>query len=267
MRRFVALLLMLSLTLMLGAVTTTVCAADEDWDAIIAAAKKEGLLVIYNPSSRMGEAAEGFTAKYGIEVQWAKMNDVEVSDRVVREHEAKARGADVMVSESAAILLGQLLSQGYVINYVPSTHKDIVPVEYQNPLAYRFQPRIIGYNTEAYDEPPIKNLWELTTPKWRGKVALRDPQFTAMQLAWFAEIVEAADEMASAYEKCFGEPITLTTPNAGWEFIKRLASNKPIIFRSDGDVAEAVGARGQTDPPVGLYVLSKHREIPAKKPA
>lgn len=264
MKRFAALLLVFSLVLTLGGVSVTVSASDEDWNAIVEAAKKEGVVVVYDTSSRMGEAAEGFTNKYGIEVQWTKMGDSEISDRVVREHEAKARGADVMVSESAAILLGQLLSQGYVINYVPSTHKDIVPVEYQNPLAYRFQPRIIGYNTEAYDEPPIKNLWELTTPKWRGKVALRDPQFTAMQLAWFAEIVEAADVMAAAYEKCFGEPIVLTTPNAGWEFIKRFANNKPVIFRSDGDVAEAVGTRGQTDPPVGLYVLSKHREIPAK---
>lgn len=264
MRRFVALLLMLSLTLMLGAVTTTVCAADEDWDAIIAAAKKEGLLVIYNPSSRMGEAAEGFTAKYGIEVQWAKMNDVEVSDRVVREHEAKARGADVIVTEDAAILMAQLLPQKYVINYVPSTCKGIIPQEYQDPLVYQFQPRIFGYNTEAYAESPIKNLWELTTPEWHGKIAMRDPQFTSTNLAWFAEIVEAADEMAAAYEKCFGEPITLTTPNAGWEFIKRLANNKPIMFKSDTDVAEAVGARGQADPPVGLYVLSKHRDIPVK---
>ena len=70
MRRFVALLLMLSLTLMLGAVTTTVCAADEDWDAIIAAAKKEGLLVIYNPSSRM--KLPKVLPLYGIEIQWPK---------------------------------------------------------------------------------------------------------------------------------------------------------------------------------------------------
>lgn len=264
MKRFVTLLFVLSLVMMLGGVSATVSAASENWDVIIEAAKKEGLLIVYNPSSRMGEAAEGFTAKYGIEVQWAKMNDVEISDRVVREHEAKARGADVIVTEDAAILMAQLLPQGYVVNYVPSTHKDIIPIEYQDPLIYQFQPRIIGYNTEAYAESPIRNLWDLTTPEWRGKIAMRDPQFTSTNLAWFAEIVEAADEMAAAYEKRFGEPIKLTTPNAGWEFIKRLANNKPIMFKSDTDVAEAVGARGQAEPPVGLYVLSKHREIHAK---
>ena len=264
MKRFATLLLVLSLILMLGGVSFPVLAADEDWNAITDAAKNEGLLIVYNPSSRMGEAAEGFTAKYGIAVQWAKMNDVEVSDRVVREHEAKARGADVIVTEDAAILMAQLLPQGYVVNYIPSTHKAIIPVEYQDPLIYQFQPRIIGYNTEAYDESPIESLWDLTTPEWRGKVLMRDPQFTSTNLAWFAEIVEATDEMEAAYEKRFGEPITLTTPNAGWEFIKRLANNKPIMFKSDTDVAEAVGARGQADPPVGLYVLSKHRDIPAK---
>lgn len=264
MRRFARLLLVLSLILMLGVVSNNVSAAGEDWNAIIEAAKKEGSVVVYDTSSRMGDAAKGFTAKYGIEVQWTKMGDAEISDRVVREQKSRVRGADVIVSESAAILMGQLIPQGYVVNYVPPTHRDIVPVEYQNPLVYRFQPRIIGYNTEAYDRPPIKSLWDLTTPEWRGKFAMRDPLLTAMQLAWFAEIVEAADEMAASYEKCFGEPIALTTPNAGWEFVKRLANNKPIIFRSDGDVAEAVGARGQAEPPVGLYVLSKHREIAEK---
>ena len=62
MKRFATLLLVLSLILMLGGGSVTVSAAGEDWDAIIEAAKKEGSLIIYNPS-RMGEAAEGFTAK------------------------------------------------------------------------------------------------------------------------------------------------------------------------------------------------------------
>jgi len=238
--------------------------AAENWDDIIAAAKEEGRLVVYCLSSRMGIAAERFEEKYGIKVDWTKMNDVEISDRVAREHEAGVRGADVVITEDAAILMAQLLPRGYVINYVPPTHKEIIPQEFQNPLVFRQQPRIIGFNSEAYSETPIRNLWELTTPEWRGKLMMRDPQLTSTHLAWFAEIVERADLMAAEYERFFGEPIKLTTPNAGWEFIKRLANNNPIMFSSDTDVSESVGARGQSNPPIGLYVLSKHRDIEPK---
>lgn len=240
------------------------CAAEEDWDAVIAAAKDEGSLTVYNPSSRMGIAAEAFEEKYGINVEWSKMNDVEISDRVAREHEAGVQGADVIITEDAAILMAQLLPQGYVVNYVPPTHKDLIAEEFQNPLVHQHQPRIIGYNTEAYSEPPIENLWDLTTPEWRGKFMMRDPQLTSTNLAWFAEIVEHADLMEAEYERHFGEPIELTTPNAGWEFIKRLANNHPIMFSSDTDVSDAVGARGQSDPPIGLYVIGKHRDIETK---
>jgi iron(III) transport system substrate-binding protein len=257
---FIGLMVML----LVMAVGFGIQAAEEDWDAIIAAAKQEGSLVVYNPSSRMGIAAGDFEEKYGIAVEWSKMNDVEISDRVAREHEAGVRGADVVIMEDAAILMAQLLPQGYVVNYVPPTHKDLIPVEYQNPLVHQHQPRIIGYNTEAYAEPPIENLWDLTTPAWRGKFMMRDPQLTSTNLAWFAEIIEHADLMEAEYERHFGEPIKLTTPNAGWEFVKLLANNHPIMFSSDTDVSDAVGARGQTDPPIGLYVIGKHREIEAK---
>jgi iron(III) transport system substrate-binding protein len=259
-----ATLIGLTAILLVMALAFAIQAAEEDWDAIIAAAQQEGSLTVYNPSSRMGIAAELFEEKYGIKVEWSKMNDVEISDRVAREHEAGVRGADVIITEDAAILMAQLLPQGYVVNYVPPTHKDVIPVEYQNPLVHQHQPRIIGFNNEVYSEAPIKNLWDLTTPEWRGKFMMRDPQLTSTNLAWFAEIIEHADLMAAEYERHFGEPIELTTPNAGWEFVKRLANNRPIMFSSDTDVSDAVGARGQTNPPIGLYVIGKHREIEEK---
>ena len=93
----------------------------------------------------------------------------------------------------------------------------------------------------------------------------RNPLQTSAHLSWFNELVfNRSDELAADYEKRFGKPLELTTPNAGWEFLKRLAQNRPVLVTSDTDAAEAVGARGQTKPPVGLYVLSKHRDIQVK---
>jgi len=99
----------------------------------------------------------------------------------------------------------------------------------------------------------------LTTEKWRGKVIIRDPEITSTNISFFAEIVARADVMAAAYEDFFGRKIQLTTPNAGWEFLKRLAQNRVVAVGSDDDVAEAVGSRGQKDPPVGFATVGKVR--------
>ena len=88
---------------------------------------------------------------------------------------------------------------------------------------------------------------------------IRDPEITSTNISFFAEIVARRDEMAAAYKEYFGEEIKLTTENAGWEFLKRLAQNNVVTVSSDDDVAEAVGSRGQADPPVGFATVGKVR--------
>ncbi len=123
---------------------------------------------------------------------------------------------------------------------------------------------MIGYNGETYSESPIQSLWDLTTKEWEGRLVTRNPLVTSPHLSWFSELVTRSDELAADYEARFGEPLELTTPNAGWEFIKRLAENRPVLVTSDTDAGDAVGARGQAQPPLGLYVLGKHRDVEVK---
>lgn len=234
-------------------------AEEQSWDDIIAKAKEEGVVVTYGTSSRLGKVAPLMEELFGIEIQHAKMSDMEITERLVREKEAGIVAVDFIMAEDILGVAGQLLPYGYVESFVPDMYTDKISAAYLDPFVFLVQPRTIVYNTEANDECPITNLWQLTTPEWRGRVMMRDPEITSTNISFLAEIVARPDEMAAAYKDFFGEEIQLTTENAGWEFVKRLAQNKVVALGSDDDVAEAVGSRGQTNPPVGFATVGKVR--------
>ena len=97
------------------------------------------------------------------------------------------------------------------------------------------------YNTENHSEPPIKNLWELTTEKYKGKVVIKNPTESLSNLMGIATIVQHADEMEKAYKKLTGEKLVLSegVPDAGYEWLYRLIHNDIVILKSGGKVAQA----------------------------
>lgn len=236
-----------------------------DLDGLVAAAKKEGEVVAYWHSSRITNAGANFEKNYGIKVKGTKMNDAEQTERIIREVDAKNVQGDVIAYDDGATLETKLLPQAYTINYVAPDLTSILPTNSQNPLIYLWQPRIFGYNTESYgDKCPITNIWQLTEPKWRGKVIIRDPAVTTAQLSFFSAFIDKPQAMEQAYKDLYGKAVETKEANAGWEFLKRLLKNDLVIMASDDEVGEAVGAAGQKDAPIGLYTLAKHRDMKAK---
>lgn len=233
-----------------------------DLEALIEAAKAEGEVVIYWHSSRFEKAGELFTAKYGIKVNGTKMNDAEQTERIVREVDSGNVQVDLIGYDDGGNLVTNLIPNNYATVWVPPDLKDVIPAVDQDPLIYLWQPRIWGYNTEAYpDGCPITNVWQLTEEDWRGKVIIRDPQVTTAQLGYFAGLIENADLLEQAYLEHTGEALVTEEENAGWEYIKRLITNDLVLMESDDDVSSAVGSAGQTDPPIGLYTYAKHRNM------
>jgi len=236
-----------------------------DEAALVAAAKKEGELVVYWHSSRVTDAAKNFEAKYGIKVKATKVNTEEQSERVVREVDSKNVLVDAIGYEDGGLLLTKLLPEKYVTSYMPGDLASVIVENSRDPVIYQWQPRIFGYNTEVYGQTcPIKNIWQLTEPKWKGKFIFRDPAVHSVQLAFFSTLITQPKILEQAYLDLYGQALKTSEANAGWEFLKRLFKNDPVVINSDDDVAEAVGAPGQKEPPIGLYVLAKHRDIKNK---
>ena len=76
-------------------------------------------------------------------------------------------------------------------------------------------------------------------------------------LAWGSWITgfcvgDVPDQLAASYKELYGKELTLSDgcENAGYEFLKRLHDNEPIFTSSSDEIAEAVGTKGQTNPPV-----------------
>lgn len=226
-----------------------------DYDELYELAKAEGKVVVYAGTTRMPQVIDEFQRRYpGIELEIHAMPTAETIERFQREQRAGRYEVDVITASQAPRQLNQLHRMHHMLfPWIPPDLRDAIPEHKQLPILWWFSSsRHFAYNSEAYSEQPIESLWELTMPEWRGRIVLGDPRLDGSTLDFFTMVVVKADEMAAEYERVFGEPIKLTTPNAGYEWIKRLFANRPQLERTDREAAEVIGAPGQTNPPIGL---------------
>ena len=243
----------------------SMAAKPEVWSEVVAAAQKEGKVVVYATTSRITLAAENFTKKTGIKADAHRLSEVELIERLNKEAASGITAADVVLIEDYPSMMETLVKPGYLVNYIPPSAREGVPKEYQTPLVFAFVNRIFGYNTEKYPKDPFQSIWDLTLPEWKGRVMIRDLVITGEHQNAFTELIRRSDELEKEYQRRFGKPLEKTEKNAGYEFMKRLVQNDIILMKSDTTIAESVGKRGQADPPVGFfYVFSKHRDIPKK---
>ena len=231
-------------------------------DELVAAAKAEGKVVVYSVSSRIANAATAFTEKYGIEVEASNLKDFELIEKISKEGSTGVKGADFVLCQDGGRVMGELISLDYLYNYVPPTMKNVIPEEFQSPLAFAFINKVFIYNDEASPEYPFTNIWALTTEEWRGTFQFKNPFQEGVNANFLTMVTkpEVADQIAAAYKDYFGKEITLTTENAGYEWIKAILENDMILTTSDTKTAESIGIRGQNKKNnAGLFVFSKFR--------
>ncbi len=228
----------------------------QNWEEIERLAKEEGEVVVYSASSRIAKVADAFMAHYPeITVTYFDLGSVQTVEKTVLEQEAGLYNTDIVTTGGSGQVIHELLGNNRIVNFVPDTVADEIPEEYKNPVLVRVLEGIVFlYSTEAYDAEPISNIWELTTPEWKGRVVIKTPLESLSNLMGVSTIVQHADEMAAAYERFAGEPIQLSegVPDAGYEFIYRLLKNDLVILKSGSKVAESSGKKGQDNPPIGI---------------
>ncbi|UPK75584.1 ABC transporter substrate-binding protein [Nocardioidaceae bacterium SCSIO 66511] len=238
---------------------------DFDLEDIASAAKEEGELNVYNNSSSVEDVAANFSDEFGIDTTGTKAETSEMVEKVTREVDSGNVTVSVIQIEDGAALVGQLLDRGYVQSWVPSDLESKIDGQNADPLAYVWRALTVAYNPDVYPKGcPVDNMWELTDPEWKGKVAFQDPRLKTNLLNWFIELTNSgATPLEDAYKDYAGEALDTDEDNAGWEFIQRLAQNEPILTDSDSDAAAATGASGQDDPP--LSILSSAKYIDAEE--
>lgn len=230
-----------------------------DYDRVYQDAKKEGKLVVYSGSSRMPAVALEFEKLYpGISVEVEAMGTAEAIEKFEREAVAGLHRVDVFQASQAGRQKALLYDRNYLFTWAPPDLKDVLTTDQIEPfLHWRYGSRQWAYNDSVSKEEPFESLWELTEAKWKKRVAIGDPRLDGGTLDYFIMIVLRADELAAEYERYYGKPIKLTTANAGYEWIKRLIENDPLLVRGEKDIPAIIGEKGLKDAPVGLVAGSR----------
>lgn len=231
-------------------------------------AKEEGLVTIYSISSRIPKVASAFMEKYpDIKVEFFDIHTDELMEKVTREYHAGQHVADVIhIKDQDGSLYKEYVQPKIFYNYQPADIFSHIAPEYREtatPLYIELTQ--LFYNEEANpDGPPVQNIWEITLPKWKGRVMMQNPLDNLSWGSWVTGfcVGDTPDQLAQAYQDLTGEELVLSEgcENAGYEFLKRLHDNDPVFTSSHDEIAQSVGTRGQSTPPIGFCASSKLRK-------
>jgi|GEM_PF-43400 len=249
--------------------TANIYATKETDDELYKKAQEEGgEITVYSISSRTPKVVESFNAKYPkIKATSFDIDTNQLIEKVTREHEAGQYVCDVAhIKDEDGSKYKEYIANKIFYNYKPAdilSHIDATLTATQTPLYIELTQ--LFYNTEKYpDGSPVKNIWELTDAKWKGKIVMQNPLDNVSWGAWITGFCcgKVPDELAKAYKELYNKDITLSAgcENAGYEFLKRLRANNPVYTASSDEAAQAVGTPGQTDPPIGFSASSKLRK-------
>jgi len=227
--------------------------AEEDWEAVEAAAIQEGKVVVYANSSKFEKLLEAWNALYpDIALEGGDTDDIAI--KMGAEQESGNVVGDVWFNSDGHVLYGEFVPKEWIWAYVPPgvTALEVTP---ERPfMLARRSVDVIGYNMEINpDGCPLTNWWQLTEPALKGKFFMEDPLADMSTTAKISLIVEHADEMATAYEQLYGKDWTTDEAygpdieNAGYLFLKKLAQNEPGI-QPGGDEVDAAFATLGMDP-------------------
>ena len=147
--------------------------------------------------------------------------------------------------------------------------KAVVPANQQDPLQCFVCTKVFIYNNEKTGTTqPYTNIWQFADPKYKTTLNFKNPFQEGVNANFLTMITspEWSAKIAKAYKDYYGKDITLTTQNAGFEWIKAIYKNDLINGTSDTTIAENIGVKGQNtvNPPVGLFVYSKARYATTK---
>ena len=187
----------------------------------LAAAKQEGTVSWYTstPVATAQKIAKLFEEETGIKVQLFRSGGEAVLQRFLQEVNAGRVLADVLtISDPPAF--NALMQKDQLVPFRPKNW-DKVPAEVKDPqgrwIAQRLNlAAIIARTDKGLDLP--KNWTDLTDPKYKGKMVMPDPSFTAIQLMVVATLSQ----------------------KYGWRFYEGLKANGVMIVQGHQQVSDTL---------------------------
>jgi iron(III) transport system substrate-binding protein len=177
-----------ALALTLGAAGSVL--AQESPQALVDAAKKEGVVVLYaGGHTREGATtvAQQFEKKYGIKVEFTRKGTGEVAKMVEAERQTgNARGDVISVSDRGLTI--KWGKEGVLAKHqVPNAAA--LPKESQDPagfaVSYSLTPLGVMYNPRTLPTAELPKKWsDLLQPRWKGRIVHADPSYSGTSLTF-----------------------------------------------------------------------------------
>lgn len=178
--------------------------AAAELDALVTAAKAEGLLTFYsaapeNVGRRLGNA---YTAKYGIPAQSVRLNSVPLQQRYASEADAGNFAADLVFIAGSA---GAFAEDGIKKGWIEPLSAAGLPVIRSGEYPARFNrgstgvvqiaPWLIFYNTEKVKGADVPRDWpDLLDAKWKGQLLAADPRGSDASIEFWTLILDRYGE-------------------------------------------------------------------------
>jgi iron(III) transport system substrate-binding protein len=187
----------------------------------LAAAKKEGSVTWYTstPVETAQKIASLFQGETGIKVDLFRSGGSAVLRRFMQEIDARRVIADVLtISDPAAA--SAMIKRDLLVAFRPKNF-DKVPDAVKDPqgrhIAQRLNLAGMVVRTDKVSDPP-KNWTDLTDPKYKGRLVMPDPSYTAIQL----------------------NVVGMLSQKYGWDFYQKLRANETLIVQGHQQVAETL---------------------------
>ena len=209
-----------------------------NWDALVAAAKKEGKVVVNGPPDAVVRRAlpEAFKAKYGITVEYIGQRGSDTTAKLRSERASGIHSVDVAFGGSTG-----LATTYYAEKFIVPLKPELIDPDVTDPKKWKkgelwfTDPEemyvlrlfntagpIVFINTDLVKAGELQSAQDLLNPKWRGKIGAHDPTTAG-----------SGNGQSTRFYLEFGE-----------EFLKKLyVDQQPVINRDRRQLTDGV-ARG-----------------------
>jgi iron(III) transport system substrate-binding protein len=164
------------------------------WDQLVAAAKKEGKVVVIGPPDATVRKAlpDAFKAKYGITVEYIGGRGTETSAKLRSERSAGVYSVDIAFGGSDS-----MATVYYAEKFIAPLKPELIDPEVTDPTKWKrgklwfSDPEdtyvlrlfntagpIVFINTSQVKPGELKSVHDLLDPKWKGKISAHDPRIS-----------------------------------------------------------------------------------------
>jgi iron(III) transport system substrate-binding protein len=189
----------------------------------VAAAKKEGKVVWYTstPIETAQKITELFERDTGIKVEMFRSGGSAIVRRFLQEQQAGRIAADVMTTSDPAATAA-MARKGSFVAFKPKNFEKIVEEGRDKDgqfIAQRLNLMTIYARADKVEAADLPKTWsDLLDAKYKGKLVMTDPSFTALQLT----------------------VVGMMTKNVGWSFYEGLRKNDIMIVQGNQQVSDNI---------------------------